>query len=487
MRTPDAVLRRRPRAIHRTGRCAALLLTSVLLLGAGAAAAAPAGVALVIGEGAYPGQSVLPACSQGAHAVAARLQRLGFTVDQAIDAPGSAVRDVLDSFAAHVAAAHVAALGQPPLVYVCAEAALVGARLFMLPADVDLRGTLRPETQGIVVRSLFRILAGSNGAMVIELGVPAGTGTAAAVTSLRQALPDGLNLALTLGDGTQAGAFGRLLASDASDPAQRWEHLEAALRGTGGGGVPAMTVFAPDPVPAAPVAPSPAAPPATDATAGASPVGAAPPAAAGGAAAAERASPPPSEPAGKAPAPGAPVPVANAAPAPAPAPGPGPAPDAGPAPSAGPASNAEPAASADAAPAQAPSASRPTAPEPAAPFDAGGPSSPHDLSQAPPSAATVPAASAHGRPPAAVWSVPGGAPPAREHKPERIPSREAVPDPRTRRLQAALAFRGFYRGPLNGVASPRTLRAIRAYQAALGDPPTGALTQTEIVRLLNNW
>jgi peptidoglycan hydrolase-like protein with peptidoglycan-binding domain len=76
----------------------------------------------------------------------------------------------------------------------------------------------------------------------------------------------------------------------------------------------------------------------------------------------------------------------------------------------------------------------------------------------------------------------------REHQPERMaPSREAVPDARTRRLQAALAFRGFYRGPLNGVASLRTVQAIRAFQATLGCPPTGALTQTEIVRLLNNW
>jgi hypothetical protein len=127
-------------------------------------------------------------------------------------------------------------------------------------------------------------------------------------------------------------------------------------------------------------------------------------------------------------------------------------------------------------------------PGPSAPRDTGGPSSPHDRTQAPAAAATVPSAPAHGQPPGTVRSVPNGAPAAREHRPERLAlSREAVPDPRTRRLQVALARRGFYRGPLNGVASLRTAQAIRAYQVALGDAPSGALTQTEIVRLLNNW
>jgi peptidoglycan hydrolase-like protein with peptidoglycan-binding domain len=64
---------------------------------------------------------------------------------------------------------------------------------------------------------------------------------------------------------------------------------------------------------------------------------------------------------------------------------------------------------------------------------------------------------------------------------------EARLDDRIWRLQAALARRGFYRGPLDGLASPRTIQAIRGYQLSLRDPPSGVLTQIEIVRLLNNW
>jgi Putative peptidoglycan binding domain len=523
MGTPDAVPRRQSRAVRPTPRCAALLLTAALVLRAGPAAAAPGGTALVIGDGQYPGQSLLPACSQAAHAVAARLRRLGYAVDQAIDVPASAVRDVLDSFATHVAAVPE----QPTLVYVCAQAAAVGSRLFVLPSDVDLRETVRPETQGIVVRTLFRILAGTQGSLVMEFGVPAGTSAASAATTLRQALPDGLHLALTIGDGRQAGAFGRRLASDATDPAQGWESLAAALRGAGPDAASATTVFAPAPTPAAlaPSAPAPAAlaPPAPNASS---------PAPAAGLSAAEThpgaAAPQPgvaapvahpSEPGrqaqsstGSAPSAG---PVASAGPAPGagsepgagPASGAGSEPGAGPVASAGPESGAGPTLGAGAAPdagatpAPSPSAPPPTGPAPSAPHDSGGPhdsgaphdsaaaSSPHDVTEtAPPPAATVPARPAHNQPPASVPAGSGNARAAHQRPPERVArSPEAIPDARIRRLQAALALRGFYRGPLDGAASLGTLQAIRAFQAAVGDPPTGGLTQTEIVRLLNNW
>jgi peptidoglycan hydrolase-like protein with peptidoglycan-binding domain len=57
---------------------------------------------------------------------------------------------------------------------------------------------------------------------------------------------------------------------------------------------------------------------------------------------------------------------------------------------------------------------------------------------------------------------------------------------RVRRLQAALTRHGFYHGPLDGIADSRTVQAILAYQISVGDPPSGTLTQTEIIRMLNN-
>jgi peptidoglycan hydrolase-like protein with peptidoglycan-binding domain len=102
--------------------------------------------------------------------------------------------------------------------------------------------------------------------------------------------------------------------------------------------------------------------------------------------------------------------------------------------------------------------------------------------------------------------VPAPTPPAlpRQPVPERLasasqpPVHTAVPpnhttpaaarvDSRTSRIQEALARRGFYHGPVDGVSSGRTASAIRAFQTSLGDSPTGGLTQLEVVKLLNPW
>jgi len=71
--------------------------------------------------------------------------------------------------------------------------------------------------------------------------------------------------------------------------------------------------------------------------------------------------------------------------------------------------------------------------------------------------------------------------------PAVAPGPAPVPDARTARLQAALARLGLYEGLPDGIADAKTLRAVRAFQAASGDAPTGALTRSEIVKLLNNW
>lgn len=56
---------------------------------------------------------------------------------------------------------------------------------------------------------------------------------------------------------------------------------------------------------------------------------------------------------------------------------------------------------------------------------------------------------------------------------------------RIERLQAALARKDFYHGPVDGRLSPYTQRGVRLFQRSLHAPETGALTQAEIIRLLN--
>jgi peptidoglycan hydrolase-like protein with peptidoglycan-binding domain len=139
------------------------------------------------------------------------------------------------------------------------------------------------------------------------------------------------------------------------------------------------------------------------------------------------------------------------------------------------------------------SALRPVAPRPVAPNAASpakAPSSLHDRSAGAGSARRPAAPAAEADKPAApsarfAYDDPRSSPAAVPE--QEAPPPEARADDRIWRLQAALARRGFYRGPLDGLASPRTVQAIRGYQLSLRDPPSGVLTQIEIVRLLNNW
>lgn len=345
------------------------LAAGALMLGATGSHAASFRIALVVGDGQYAGQPALPACSKTAHAVSAFLRQEGYIVNEAIDGSAVALRDALSDFAGRAAAYH-----EPALVYVCAEATAVDRRLFVLPSDVDLHGSLRPETQGIVLRALLNAMAGTEGIMVAELSLLPGADPAPVTAALQEALPDGLHLALTVGDGKQAGTLGNRLVSNSLALGQGWDRLAAALQGPSNGVPAAVSLYEPTPVPPAAVAaatPVPAvAPPGTV-------------------------------------LPGAPVDKDEAV-APPPAP--------------------------------------PPAPETA---------------EAPQTEKKVPDAKT-------ARTKPAG-------------------EERLRRLQAALTRHGFYSGPLDGVADSRTVQAILSYQISVGDPPTGTLTQTEIIRMLNNW
>ena len=77
---------------------------------------------------------------------------------------------------------------------------------------------------------------------------------------------------------------------------------------------------------------------------------------------------------------------------------------------------------------------------------------------------------------------------ARARARRRVASRERphAGNPRVARLQDALTRLGYYHGPASGELDGATLDAIRTFQRKLGDPPTGVMTATEVIRLLNS-
>lgn len=106
-----------------------------------------------------------------------------------------------------------------------------------------------------------------------------------------------------------------------------------------------------------------------------------------------------------------------------------------------------------------------------------------------PDAAAPSTATAQAAPPGADGDAPapdpaGSQPSVPPQPPARARSAEAPGSGRIKRLQAALARTG-YAGPLDGRLNGPTVAAIRAFQRSLGNPETGALSQTELVHLLN--
>jgi hypothetical protein len=177
---------------------------------------------------------------------------------------------------------------------------------------VNLQQKLRPETQAVVLRALLNAMVGTKGTLVAELGMPPGAETAPITAALQEALPTGLHLALTMGDGKQAGALGTRLASDGTELDQEWDRLAAVLQGSSQGAPTAISLYEPPPAPAP--APIPLRPASTVAAAPPAPtplVPAVPPAPPP-----QLAAVPPAAPGGKGEAaPGAPPPSPDAAPA----------------------------------------------------------------------------------------------------------------------------------------------------------------------------
>lgn len=130
-------------------------------------------------------------------------------------------------------------------------------------------------------------------------------------------------------------------------------------------------------------------------------------------------------------------------------------------------------------PAQAPGASEATPPAPRAIAPAG-----HRAAAKPAREPHAAQASASIAPPAQRGTWPAKLPDASAQVPTG-PVATPAETGRIERLQAALARKDFYQGPISGRLDPYTQRSVQLFQRSLHAPETGALTQAEIIRLLN--
>lgn len=156
--------------------------------------AATAREALVIGNGIYTALPQLPACLLSAHAVAAALRGIGFSVIEREDASSGATEGAIDEFAKRLAAAPEAAA----FVYVCAYATALNDRAFLLPVSADIARPADVLTQGVLAKSLLDVVThGSVGPSVAALDVvptPGGTGIPGLVELAQGSLPDTLGM-----------------------------------------------------------------------------------------------------------------------------------------------------------------------------------------------------------------------------------------------------------------------------------------------------
>ena len=228
---------------RRFRRCLALLLLAPAVLSAPRAAAETTGTALVVGIDRYARKTDGTACSHAARGMRDRLREQGFTVKLLIDPPSVTLRKEIDGFAAQLGDASPGTV----LAYACASAVATDARLFIMPSDTDLSGTVEPRTQGVVLQALFNALVSTGGTLFADLALPAGTPTGDAVRALQERLTAGLHLALALPDRGGAPAVGRSLASGAVRFDAGWSAVAPGMQAQPGLAPGGSAVFLPAP------------------------------------------------------------------------------------------------------------------------------------------------------------------------------------------------------------------------------------------------
>lgn len=252
-------------------RVRAASFAALMATGSGAAAAQPASLALVIGNGAYaasPTLAPLPDCGPAARGVAAALRSAGFTVTERHDVG----RGELDAAVAAFARALREAPGAAGVAYFCGHLANQGPRLFLLPVSATLQRESDLLTQGVLARLTLDALLRAqprSGLVVLEGGTPAQAEAMAPLTQAAaaggvgfvasQAAPGPLGTALAAGLRAPRVALADLLAGLRRDLPQ------GSLAALGEPAAPSDLVGAPPPVQAAAppppiVAPTPPAP-----------------------------------------------------------------------------------------------------------------------------------------------------------------------------------------------------------------------------------
>lgn len=480
-----------PNAARISRHVAAGLAGIVLALPAAARADAsgPAPSVLLIGNSGYTALPKLSGCLPAMRTLSGRLRAKGANVSEQFDASGPSLRAAIGSFDVHLAQ------GQKAAIVYCGYVAADADKLFILPVGATSVQPADLPRQAIIARTLSRVLSGHDSLLVAEMHpAPGAPDLANAVQGLREAsgMSTYLDLRTVAGDGSpQIDAFNHTVERSAGWPYQAGagtgtEPPQAAMASatasatpdaaTGSAGTDAATA---EPggrgstAPGSPATPSgPAEGEASSASSGAP---------------ASTAMPPTVQAARPVPARPFPDRIVAAKPVPASSPSAKPASDK--------AGRAEPeTAASSAGPATGSGTTRPGASKPdTSKLDTSKP----EASRPQPSRTDTAKADAS-KPDAAKPDVAkpdvanSGTPDAaasspttpRNQKPPQVAARDAQPgSPSIRHLQVSLLALGYYNNRIDGLASPATQAAVRAYQKSLKHPQTGFLTYGESTEL----
>lgn len=155
---------------------------TLLLMATAAAKAAPARVALVIGNGNYSAFPALPGCLASAQHLANALRGLGFQVIARQDATGGGLAAAISEFSSAMAGAPDASA----FVYVCGYAAGMNDRPFLLPVSANIGRPSDVMTQGILAKAILDVIGSgkpSRGLVALDL-VPIPGGSMLALDTL---------------------------------------------------------------------------------------------------------------------------------------------------------------------------------------------------------------------------------------------------------------------------------------------------------------
>ncbi len=186
------------RGLPRTAGYAAVGVACLgLLLAAAAGAEAAPGQALVIGEASYTSLPPLPGCALSAHAVAAALRGLGFTVDEQDDSSSGALYAAIGALTKRLAAAPQA----PVFVDFCGYAPSFEDRPFVLPVSASISRPADALTQGLLAKTLLTAAMGDKTAAGIlaldTVPMPNGPTALPLEALLQPALPPALGYIAT--------------------------------------------------------------------------------------------------------------------------------------------------------------------------------------------------------------------------------------------------------------------------------------------------